>query len=89
MDAEYSRCVQKVFVRNYNPKKGLIYRGKRMVNWCPASLTALCDEEVIAWKEQRGSLYYFKVEVAEEPRDFPDHRHHAAGNHSRRHGGGG
>ena len=32
MDPEYSRCVQKVFVELY--KKGLIYRGKRMVNWC-------------------------------------------------------
>ena len=63
MDPEYSRCVQRVFVDLY--KKGLIYRGKRMVNWCPASLTALSDEEVIM-KEQRGSLYYFKVEVAEE-----------------------
>ena len=63
MDPEYSRCVQRVFVDLY--KKGLIYRGKRMVNWCPASLTALSDEEVIM-KEQKGSLYYFKVEVAEE-----------------------
>ena len=60
MDPEYSRCVQKVFVELY--KKGLIYRGKRMVNWCPASLTALSDEEVVM-KEQKGSLYYFKVEV--------------------------
>src|SRR5208337_1203341 len=63
MDPEYSRCVQKVFVELY--KKGLIYRGKRMVNWCPASLTALSDEEVVM-KEQKGSLYYFKVEVVEQ-----------------------
>ncbi|MDE3066122.1 MAG: valine--tRNA ligase [Verrucomicrobiota bacterium] len=62
MDPEYSRCVQKVFVELY--KKGLIYRGKRMVNWCPASLTALSDEEVVM-KEQKGSLYYFKVEVVD------------------------
>jgi valyl-tRNA synthetase len=62
MDPEYSRCVQKVFVELY--KKGLIYRGKRMVNWCPATLTALSDEEVIM-KEQKGALYYFKVQVAE------------------------
>ena len=62
MDPEYSRCVQKVFVELY--KKGFIYRGKRMVNWCPVSLTALSDEEVVM-KEQKGSLYYFKVEVAE------------------------
>src|SRR6266550_4483382 len=62
MDPEYSRCVQKVFVELY--KKGLIYRGKRMVNWCPVSLTALSDEEVVM-KERKGVLYYFKVEVAE------------------------
>ncbi len=67
MDPEYSRCVQKVFVELY--KKGLIYRGKHMVNWCPASLTALSDEEVVM-KEQKGFLYYFKVEVAEEPGTF-------------------
>jgi valyl-tRNA synthetase len=67
MDPEYSRCVQKVFVELY--KKGLIYRGKRMVNWCPASLTALSDEEVIM-KEQKGLLYYFKVEIAEAPGTF-------------------
>ena len=67
MDPEYSRCVQKVFVELY--KKGLIYRGKRMVNWCPSSLTALSDEEVVM-KEQKGFLYYFKVEVAEAPGTF-------------------
>src|SRR3984885_10295394 len=67
MDPEYSRCVQRVFVDLY--KKGLIYRGKRMVNWCPASLTALSDEEVVM-KEQKGFLYYFKVEVAEIPGTF-------------------
>ena len=67
MDPEYSRCVLKVFVGLY--KKGLIYRGKRMVNWCPATLTALSDEEVVM-KEQRGFLYYFKVEVADQPGTF-------------------
>ena len=67
MDPDYSRCVEKVFVDLY--RKKLIYRGKRMVNWCPASLTALSDEEVVM-KEQKGSLYYFKVEVAEEPGTF-------------------
>ena len=67
MDPEYSRCVQKVFVELY--KKGHIYRGKRMVNWDPVSLTALSDEEVIP-KEQKGFLYYFKVEVVETPGTF-------------------
>ncbi len=67
MDPEYSRCVQKVFVDLY--AKGLIYRGKRMVNWCPASLTALSDEEVVM-KEQKGFMYHFRVEVAEAPGTF-------------------
>ena len=64
MDEDYTRCVQRVFVDLY--EKGLIYRGKRMVNWCPKSLTALSDEEVIM-KEQKSQLYYFKVEVVEQP----------------------
>jgi valyl-tRNA synthetase len=64
MDPEYSRCVQKVFVELY--KKGLIYRGKRMVNWCPVSQTALSDEEV-DMKPQKGFMYHFKVQVAESP----------------------
>src|SRR5207244_10031318 len=55
MDAEYSREVQRVFVELF--KKGFIYRGKRMVNWCPASLTALSDEEVIM-KPVSGTLFY-------------------------------
>src|ERR1039458_3152269 len=64
MDPAYSRCVQKVFVELY--KKGLIYRGKRMVNWDPAARTALSDEEV-EMIEEKGHLYYFKVQVVEEP----------------------
>ncbi|MBX3747957.1 MAG: valine--tRNA ligase [Verrucomicrobiae bacterium] len=67
MDPEYSRCVQNAFVSLY--RKGLIYRGRRMVNWCPVSLTALSDEEVIM-KEQKGFLYHFRVEVVEEPGTF-------------------
>src|SRR5450759_200779 len=67
MDPDYVRNVQRVFVDLY--KKGLIYRGKRMVNWCPATQTALSDEEVIM-KEQKGLLYYFKVEIAEAPGTF-------------------
>ncbi|HTQ51367.1 MAG TPA: valine--tRNA ligase [Candidatus Acidoferrales bacterium] len=67
MDEDYARCVQKVFVDLY--QKGLIYRGKRMVNWCPATQTALSDEEVVM-KEQKGSLYYFKVEIDEQPGTF-------------------
>src|ERR1041385_7535668 len=64
MEPDYVRCVQRVFVDLY--KKGLIYRGKRMVNWCPATQTALSDEEV-EMKPQKGFMYHFKVELAERP----------------------
>ncbi|HWH71129.1 MAG TPA: class I tRNA ligase family protein, partial [Candidatus Sulfotelmatobacter sp.] len=57
MDPAYSRCVQKVFVELY--KKGLIYRGKRMVNWDPAARTALSDEEV-EMTEVKGQLWHIK-----------------------------
>ncbi|MGC3991833.1 MAG: valine--tRNA ligase [Chthoniobacteraceae bacterium] len=67
MDPEYSKCVQRVFVDLY--KKGLIYRGKRMVNWCPASLTAVSDEEV-EMRPQNGIMYHFNIEVAELPGTF-------------------
>lgn len=67
MDESYARKVQEVFVDLH--AKGLIYRGKRMVNWCPVSLTALSDEEVIP-KPQKGYLYHFRVEVVEKPGVF-------------------
>jgi valyl-tRNA synthetase len=64
MDPEYVKDVTRVFVDLY--KKGMIYRGKRLVNWCPATQTALSDEEV-EMKPQKGFMYHFKVQVAEEP----------------------
>jgi valyl-tRNA synthetase len=67
MDEEYSHWVSHVFVELFN--EGLIYRGKRMVNWCPVSLTALSDEEVVM-KPQRSKLYTFKVELADAPGEF-------------------
>jgi valyl-tRNA synthetase len=67
MDPEYSECVQRVFVDLF--RKGAIYRGNRMVNWCPVSRTALSDEEVVM-KSQNGQLTYFRVEVAEKPGTF-------------------
>jgi valyl-tRNA synthetase len=64
LDDDYARAVQDVFVKLYH--EGLIYRGMRMVNWCPGSLTALSDEEVIPTK-QKGSLYYVKYELVPDP----------------------
>ncbi|MFI3298501.1 MAG: valine--tRNA ligase [Rikenellaceae bacterium] len=60
MDDDMSASVIKVFVDLYN--KGKIYRGVRMVNWDPAALTALSDEEVIHI-EQQGKLYYLRYKV--------------------------
>ena len=67
LDDEYVRSVLKVFVDLY--KKGLIYRGRRMINWDPAAQTALSDEEVIS-KPQKGNLYYVRYEIAENPGRF-------------------
>ncbi len=66
-DEDYVRAVQNVFVDLY--RKGLIYRGRRMINWDPAAQTALSDEEVIS-KPQKGNLYYVRYEIAEEPGRF-------------------
>src|SRR5712692_9010303 len=55
LDSAYLRAVQRAFVDLY--RKGLIYRGRRMINWDPAAQTALSDEEVIN-KPQKGDLYF-------------------------------
>ncbi|HEX7845933.1 MAG TPA: class I tRNA ligase family protein, partial [Chitinophagaceae bacterium] len=62
MDDDYYNAVIKVFIDLYN--KGLIYRGKRMVNWDPASQTALSDEEVI-FKDVDSKLYFVRYPLAE------------------------
>jgi valyl-tRNA synthetase len=67
MDPAYSQAVLKVFVDLYG--KGQIYRGKRMVNWCPVSLTALSDEEVIM-KPAKGFLYQVRYELVDQPGRF-------------------
>ncbi len=69
LDQDYARAVQEVFVKLYN--EGLIYRGTRMVNWCPGSMTAISDEEVIPTK-QKGFLYHVRYELADEPGTFLD-----------------
>jgi valyl-tRNA synthetase len=66
-DDAYVRAVQNVFVDLY--RKGLIYRGRRMINWDPAAQTALSDEEVIS-KPQKGNLYFVRYEIVEQPGRF-------------------
>ena len=62
MDDGLSDAVQKVFVDLFN--EGLIYRGKRLVNWDPVLLTAVSDLEVINTEEQ-GSLWHIRYPVAD------------------------
>ena len=66
MDPDMSASVTRSFVDLH--KKGLIYRGFRMVNWDPEAKTTLSDEEVI-FEEQQGKLYYIKY-LIEGTSDF-------------------
>ena len=61
LDANVSRSVREVFVRLYN--KGLIYRDRYIVNWCPSCKTAISDEEV-DFVETHGKLYYIAYPFA-------------------------
>lgn len=63
MDEIRSKSVTKVFVDLF--RKGLIYRGKRMVNWDPKAKTALSDIEVI-YKEEHSKLYYLRYKIVGE-----------------------
>jgi valyl-tRNA synthetase len=67
LDDAYVAAVQRVFVDLY--RKGLIYRGRRMINWDPAAQTAVSDEEVIS-KPQKGNLYFVRYQILEEPGRF-------------------
>ena len=67
LDDAYTAAVQKLFVDLY--RNGLIYRGRRMINWDPAAQTALSDEEVVS-KPQKGNLYFVRYEIVEEPGRF-------------------
>ncbi len=57
LDEELSRAVRESFVRLYD--EGLIYRGNRIVNWCPNDQTVLSDLEVLR-EPQKGKLYYLR-----------------------------
>jgi len=66
-DAAYSRAVREVFVRLW--EKGLIYRGHRVIHWCPRCLTALSDEEAES-KDVDGKLYYIRYPVEGGPEPY-------------------
>ncbi|MDR2667519.1 MAG: valine--tRNA ligase [Puniceicoccales bacterium] len=64
LDRDYSNCVLRGFVELY--RRGHIYRGRRIVNWCPVSKTAISDEEVFT-REVDGHLWRIRYELVDEP----------------------
>ena len=64
MDDGLSKAVREVFVRLH--EDGLIYRGKRLINWCPRCLTALSDIEV-EHEDTTGKLYHIRYPLANDP----------------------
>ena len=69
MDEDYARAVRKVFCDWYHD--GLIYRGKRIVNWCPHCTTAIADDEA-EYKEEDGHLWHLRYPLV-EPIDGQDY----------------
>ncbi len=67
MDEGLSFAVRKVFVQLYD--EGLIYRGERLINWCPRCLTALSDIEV-EHEDIKGMLYHIRYNLADDPEAF-------------------
>src|SRR5438552_3754499 len=66
-DAAYSRAVREVFVTLW--EEGLIYRGHRVIHWCPHCRTALSDEEA-EFADEMGTLYYIRYPVEAGPKPF-------------------
>ena len=62
MSPEFSRAVRKVFCDWYHD--GLIYRGKRIVNWCPSCCTAISDDEA-EYQDEKGHLWYLRYPLVE------------------------
>ena len=69
LDEGLTRAVKEAFVRMYDD--GLIYRGHRIVNWCPRCQSTLADDEV-KYKNQKAKLYYFKYGLFEVATTRPE-----------------
>ncbi|HKW42443.1 MAG TPA: valine--tRNA ligase [Gemmatimonadales bacterium] len=65
LDPAYSRAVREVFVRLWEEQ--LIYRGHRVIHWCPRCLTSLSDEEAES-RDEDGKLYYIRYPVKDGPK---------------------
>jgi valyl-tRNA synthetase len=67
LDEGLSRAVREAFVRLY--ERGLIYKGKRMINWCPRCLTAISDLEV-EHEDEAGSLWYVRYQLTGDDGEY-------------------
>ena len=67
MDEGYSQAVRSVFIRLY--KKGLIYQGEYIINWCPRCQTALSDEEA-EHRDLQGNLYHLRYPLKDDASQF-------------------
>lgn len=67
MDEGCSRAVEEVFIRLYN--KGYIYKGKRIINWCPVCKTTISDAEV-EYADKEGSFWHIKYPIAGSENEF-------------------
>jgi valyl-tRNA synthetase len=67
MDDHYCQAVNEAFVRLY--RKGLIYQGYRIINWCPRCQTALSDEEAVH-QDKMGKLYHLKYPLKDNQQEF-------------------
>lgn len=67
MDEGLSKAVVKVFRSLYD--EGLIYRGERIINWCPKTLTAISDLEV-EYRETKGKLYHLRYPIVGKPGEY-------------------
>ena len=69
MDIDYQRSVDAAFLHYH--KKGWIYQGERVINWCPRCQTSLSDLE-LEYKEEKGNLWYIRYPLEEVPRQTRD-----------------
>jgi valyl-tRNA synthetase len=67
LDQQYAQAVLKAFIHYH--QKGYIYRGPRIVNWCPRCETAISDIE-IKYQERKGKLWYIKYPLKDNPKKF-------------------
>ena len=81
MDEGCSKAVQEVFIRLY--EKGYIYKGSRIINWCPVCQTSISDAEV-EHEDQDGFFWHINYPIVGEEGRFRRDRNYPSGDTSRR-----